>query len=90
MNVLPINDWFHHYQSRPLEIVDSSLREGQQTSLLHDHYKYYFTIQDKQEILRSLILYGVKFVELFAPNVSSREAEDIQAIKAVRDELVVQ
>ena len=29
MNVLPINDWFHHYQSRPLEIVDSSLREGQ-------------------------------------------------------------
>ena len=90
MNALPINDWFHHYQSRPLEIVDSSLREGQQTSLLHDHYKYYFTLQDKQEILRSLILYGVKFVELFAPNVSSREAEDFQAIKAVRDELVVQ
>ena len=90
MNVLPINDWFHHYQSRPLEIVDSSLREGQQTSLLHDHYKYYFTLQDKQEILRSLILYGVKFVELFAPNVSSREAEDFQAIKAIRDELVVQ
>ena len=90
MNATPITDCFHHYQSRPLEIVDSSLREGQQTSLLHDHYKYYFTIQDKQELLRSLILYGVKFVELFAPNVSSREAEDIQAIKAVRDELVVQ
>ncbi len=90
MNALPINDWFHHYQSRPLEIVDSSLREGQQTSLLHDHYKYFFTLQDKQELLRSLILYGVKFVELFAPNVSSREAEDFQAIKAVRDELVVQ
>ena len=90
MNALPINDWFHHYQSRPLEIVDSSLREGQQTSLLHDHYKYYFTTQDKQEILRSLILYGVKFVELFAPNVSSRECEDVEALKAVRDELVVQ
>ena len=90
MNALPINDWFHHYQSRPLEIVDSSLREGQQTSLLYDHYKYYFTTQDKQEIVRSLILYGVKFVEMFAPNVSSRECEDVQAIKAVRDELVVQ
>jgi len=90
MNALPINDWYHHYQSRPLEIVDSSLREGQQTSLLHDHYKYFFTTQDKQEIVRSLILYGVKFVEMFAPNVSSRESDDVQAIKAVRDDLVVQ
>jgi homocitrate synthase len=90
LNATPITDCFHHYQSRPLEIVDSSLREGQQTSLLHDHYKYYFTIQDKQEILRSLIQYGVKFVELFAPNVSASEAEDFQALKATRDELVVQ
>jgi len=40
MNALPVNDWFRHYQARPLEIVDSSLREGQQTSLLHDHNKY--------------------------------------------------
>jgi homocitrate synthase len=90
MNAAPITDCFHQYRPRPLEIIDTSLREGQQTSLLHDHYKYYFTIQDKQELLRSLIQYGVKFVELFAPNVSSREAEDIQALKAVRDELVVQ
>jgi homocitrate synthase len=90
MNATPITDCFHHYQSRPLEIVDTSLREGQQTSLLHDHYKYYFTVQDKQELLRSLIQYGVKFIELFAPNVSSREAEDIQALRAARDELVVQ
>jgi homocitrate synthase len=90
MNATPISDCFHQYHPRPLEIIDTSLREGQQTSLLHDHYKYYFTAQDKQELLRSLIQYGVKFVELFAPNVSSREAEDIQALKAVRDELVVQ
>ena len=90
MNATPITDCFHQYRPRPLEIIDSSLREGQQTSLLHDHYKYYFTVQDKQELLRSLIQYGVKFVELFAPNVSSREAEDIQALRAIRDELVVQ
>ncbi len=90
MNAIPINDWFRHYQSRPLEIVDSTLREGQQTSLLHDHYKYYFTAQDKQEILRSLISYGVKFLELFAPNVSASEAEDFDAIKTVRDEMIVQ
>jgi homocitrate synthase len=83
-------DYFRQYHPRLLEIVDTSLREGQQTSLLHDHYKYYFTAQDKEELLRSLILYGVKFVELFAPNVSSRETEDVQALRAARDELVVQ
>lgn len=90
MNAKSITDCFHHYRPRPLEIIDTSLREGQQTSLLHDHYKYYFTVQDKQEIVRSLIQYGVKFIELFAPNVSSLEADDFQALKTVRDELVVQ
>jgi homocitrate synthase len=86
----PISDCYHKYHCRQLEIVDSCLREGQQTSLLHDHYKYYFTIQDKEEILRALILYGVKFVEMYAPNVSSREADDVKVLQAVRDELVIQ
>jgi homocitrate synthase len=81
---------FSNYRPRTLEIVDTTLREGQQTSLLHDHYKYYFTPQDKEEILRALILYGVKFVEIFAPVVSPQEAEDIKALRAVRDELVTQ
>ena len=31
------------YQPRALEIIDTTLREGQQSSLLHDHFKYYFT-----------------------------------------------
>ena len=90
MDAPPLTDMYHQYRPRPLEIIDSSLREGQQTSLLHDHYKYYFTIQDKQELLRALIEYGVKFVEIFAPNVNSREAEDMAALRAVRDELMVQ
>lgn len=90
MNAVQETDYFRHYRPRLLEIVDTSLREGQQTSLLHDHYKYYFTTQDKEDLLRSLILYGVKFVELFAPNVSAREADDFQALRQVRDDLVVQ
>ena len=81
---------FLHYRPRLLEIIDTTLREGQQSSLLHDHYKYFFTTADKQDITRSLILYGVKFIELFAPNVSAQEAEDWQAIRAVRDELITQ
>jgi homocitrate synthase len=90
MNAQALQNGFSRYRPRPLEIIDTSLREGQQTSLLHDHYKYYFTTQDKRELLRALILYGVKFVELFAPNVSGREAEDIQSLLELRDELIVQ
>jgi len=81
---------FKHYQPRPLEIIDTTLREGSQTSLLHDHYKYFFTQNDKIEIARDLITFGVKFLELFAPNVSPRERDDFAAIKATRDELIMQ
>ncbi len=81
---------FRQYRPRPLEIIDTTLREGQQSSLLHDHHKYFFTTQDKEEIARALILYGVKFIELFAPNVSAQEAADWDVIKAVRDDLITQ
>ncbi len=81
---------FSQYVPRALEIVDSTLREGQQTSLLHDHHKYFFTRTDKEEILRALIIYGVKFVELFSPVVSPSEREDFAALKAVRDSLITQ
>jgi homocitrate synthase len=78
------------YQPRALEIIDTTLREGQQSSLLHDHFKYYFTTPDKLDIARALILFGVKYLELFAPNVSAQEASDFAAIRQVRDELVYQ
>jgi homocitrate synthase len=58
--------------------------------LLHDHYKYFFSQDDKMEIARALIIYGVKFIELFAPIVSPQERDDFAAIKAVRDELIMQ
>lgn len=81
---------FKHYRPRPLEIIDTTLREGSQTSLLHDHYKYFFNQNDKMEIARALIVFGVKFIELFAPIVSSQERDDFAAIKEVRDELIMQ
>lgn len=81
---------FKQYQPRLLEIIDTTLREGSQSSLLHDHYKYFFTQNDKVEIARALIVYGVKFIELFAPIVSPQERDDFAAIKAVRDELIMQ
>ncbi len=81
---------FARYAPRELEIIDTTLREGAQTSLLHDHYKYFFNQADKMEIVRALIIYGVKFIELFAPVVSPREQDDLAAIQAVRDELITQ
>lgn len=81
---------FKDYEPRELEIIDTTLREGSQSSLLHDHYKYFFNQSDKIEIVRALIIYGVKFIELFAPTVSPREKEDFEAIKAARDSLITQ
>jgi homocitrate synthase len=81
---------FSRYTPRELEIIDTTLREGAQSSLLHDHYKYFFNRQDKMEIVRALIIYGVKFIELFAPIVSPQERDDLAAIKSMRDELVTQ
>lgn len=78
------------YNPRLLEVIDTTLREGQQTSLLHDHQRYFFSREDKAEILRALILYGVKFVELFSPAVSARERADWAALRAVRDALITQ
>lgn len=81
---------FSDYHPRRLEIIDTTLREGSHSSLLHDHYKYFFNQNDKVEIARALILYGVKFIELFSPMVSPQEKEDFAAIKAVRDKLITQ
>ena len=78
------------YVPRPLELVDTTLREGQQSPLLHDYRKFYFSRQDKLDILRALMLYGVKFVEVFSPVVGPREAEDLQALRALRDDLAQQ
>lgn len=81
---------FKQYSPRPLEIIDTTLREGSQSSLLHDHYKYFFNQDDKIEIARALIIFGVKFIELFSPKISQREQDDFAAIKTVRDSLIMQ
>lgn len=81
---------FADYVPRRLEIIDTTLREGSQTSLLHDHFKYHFSREDKIEIVSALIVFGVKFIELFAPVVSAREREDFVAIRETRDRLLGQ
>ena len=81
---------FADYEPRALEIIDTTLREGAQTSLMHDHAKYAFDTNDKVEIVRALILYGVKFIELFSPHVHPNECDDLAAIRETRDGLITQ
>lgn len=90
MTAVETPDRFRQYHPRPLEVIDTTLREGQQTSLLHDHHKYFYTERDKLELIRAMILFGVKFIEMFSPMVSPQEREDLKAIQQVRDELVTQ
>jgi homocitrate synthase len=90
MNETETSERYRLYHPRQMEIIDTTLREGQQSSLLHDHHKYFFTERDKVELARALILYGVKFIEMFSPNVSPQEREDLKAIQQTRDELVTQ
>jgi homocitrate synthase len=90
MNATENPDRYRQYHPRKLEIIDTTLREGQQTSLLHDHHKYFYTERDKLELVRALILYGVKFIEMFSPMVSPQEREDFAVLQQARDELVTQ
>lgn len=90
MNETDSSERYRLYHPRPMEVIDTTLREGQQSSLLHDHHKYFFTERDKVEFVRALILYGVKFIEMFSPIVSPQEREDLKAIQQTRDELVTQ
>ena len=65
---------------RNVEIVDTTGREGLQTPLLEDNYKYYLTAEDKLEIYRGLMAYGVCHFEVFSPVVNGIELSDIGII----------
>ncbi|PIY68712.1 pyruvate carboxyltransferase [Candidatus Roizmanbacteria bacterium CG_4_10_14_0_8_um_filter_39_9] len=62
-------------------VIDTTFRDGQQSPLMFDSYKYRFTIEDKKTLIFGLIQLGVRNFEFFAPNVSKSEAHDFIEIK---------
>lgn len=62
-------------------VIDTTFRDGQQSPLMFDSYKYCFTIEDKKTLIHGLIQLGVRNFEFFAPNVSKSEAHDFIEIK---------
>lgn len=62
-------------------VIDTTFRDGQQSPLMFDTYKYRFTTEDKKNLIFGLIKLGVRNFEFFAPNVSKSEAHDFVLIK---------
>lgn len=75
------------YRPRPIEFIDTTLREGLQSPLWADNGKYYPSTKEKIEILNALIKYGVKFIEVFSPNISENEAYDLAILLSARDKV---
>ncbi len=62
-------------------IIDTTLRDGQQSPLLFDSYKYRFTLDDKKKLVQGLIDLGITRLEFFSPVVSIIEKNDFIEIK---------
>jgi len=63
------------------DFIDTTFREGQQSPLLYDARKYYFTLEEKKELLRGLVNLGISYFEFFSPNVNLREKKHFFQIK---------
>ena len=61
--------------------IDTTFRDGQQSPLMFDSYKYRLTLENKKNLIYGLIRLGVRNFEFFAPNVSKSEAQDFIEIK---------
>jgi homocitrate synthase len=64
-----------------IELIDTTLRDGQQSPLMFDSNKYRFNIEDKKNIVHALIDIGVRYFEFFSPNVSELERDDFLELK---------
>ncbi|PIZ66147.1 pyruvate carboxyltransferase [Candidatus Roizmanbacteria bacterium CG_4_9_14_0_2_um_filter_39_13] len=63
-------------------IIDTTLRDGQQSPLLFDTYTYRFSLDDKLTLVKGLLESGVRMFEFFAPVVSDIERDDFASIQS--------
>jgi homocitrate synthase len=64
-------------QHRNVQIVDTTLREGEQFA------RAQFSTQHKLEIARALDAFGVEYIEVTSPVASPQSEQDLQAIVAL-------
>lgn len=64
-------------------VIDTTFREGQQSSLLFDARKYKFSLEDKKAIFQNLLKLGVRMFEFFSPVVSEEEISHFEILKSL-------
>ncbi|OGK56739.1 pyruvate carboxyltransferase [Candidatus Roizmanbacteria bacterium RIFCSPLOWO2_02_FULL_38_10] len=62
-------------------IIDTTLRDGQQSPLLFDSFKYSFSLEDKIKLTSGLLDLGVPNIEFFSPIVSEHERRDFVKLR---------
>jgi homocitrate synthase len=62
-------------------IIDTTLRDGQQSPLMFDSGKYRFNLEEKMALINGLVNLGITHIEFFAPVVSREEKENFLALK---------
>ncbi len=68
-------------------VIDTTFREGQQSPLLFDVYKYKFSLKEKKSLFKGLLQLGVRRFEFFSPIVSEEEERHFKALRAYAEEL---
>ncbi|HEY0602542.1 MAG TPA: homocitrate synthase, partial [Herpetosiphonaceae bacterium] len=63
--------------NRNVQIIDTTLREGEQFAHAH------FSLQHKLEIARLLDAFGVEYIETTSPVASPQSEHDLQALVAL-------
>ena len=61
-------------------LIDTTFRDGQQSPLMFDSFKYRFNINEKKKIFEALIKLGIRHFEFFSPVVSPIENKDFQEL----------
>lgn len=62
-------------------IIDTTLRDGQQSPLMFDSKKYRFSVEEKKKLVAGLVNLGITHIEFFSPVVSDIEYRDFLEIK---------
>jgi len=62
-------------------VIDTTLRDGQQSPLMFDTYTYRFGLEDKIKIVDGLLELGVQSIEFFSPIVSTSEGNDFSELR---------
>ncbi|MCR4329385.1 MAG: LeuA family protein [Candidatus Roizmanbacteria bacterium] len=62
-------------------VIDTTLRDGQQSPLMFDTFTYRFGLDDKIKIVDGLLALGVQNIEFFSPVVSETEGKDFAVLR---------